>query len=990
MLRTHSMRVAVGTVTATFLFFGLIPRSQAQVADPSPVGINPPAPNPPAEANPPNGGGELQQITVTGYLIPRVGEGPQPVTSYDQNYIGKTGYQTVTDVIQNLPAAVGNFAPSTTTGFSFSPASASIGLKGLPPNDTLVLVDGLRYPQYPLPQVSANAIISFVDLNSIPLGAVDRIEILNDGGSATYGTDAIAGVVNLILKSEYQGAEIFNYYGISQRGDDETYHGYIVGGLTQKFGDASKLSIVTAVDYYTSSPIMQQDRAFTQFNHSLYSPNYPGFITAYPFYTGTFNDAAGNSYQVAPGTKGPAVTQSDFLINTSVPDYNDKWYQLLPREDRLGALVKLTYDVNNWLKLYDSFIIQRNEELSSYQNEGVYPGAPGNSGGVTVPANNPWNPFGIPLAIDNLALNEFGPFRTDTTITTVREVAGATIQLPHGWLVDGNFMYGESDATETVFNNFSVSGLQAALNGTLPGHVGQFFNPFTDQSVSAPNRAFYGDKQLVINIWNDNRTDILQYHITAGGPVIDLPSGSLTVAGGLEYRSESFIPNEDPDSKFGNATDFQNALAPLESGKRYIWSIFGELDIPIIGQQWSWPGLRDIDVVISERQDYYSDFGSAAKPKFALRYKPFADFTFRMTYSEGFVAPSLPELFATALPVETGVNDPVTGQNGVTVISQTLGNTSLKPETDYTYYIGGVWNPGSSDPEHSWWGWANGFSAYFNWYQIDQHNLIGTLTAQEVVDLAAIGSTFPGTAVVRAPNGSISSVVASYENLGNARLNGVEFGFQYITKEYSWGKLDLEASASYIYNISQQTPFGLNPNGSLFYRVLDLTDTYGTPDWKVLASLFYSKTLFRIDTFKTGVTLHYVGSELDSINDANGTDPTTTLDAPGYVHVIGNWTTLDWQISYEFGKPTEVTPETPKPGYDKEGKKIVGEKAIAPVPEGQRSWIRNLIADTTLTFGIDNVFDTRPPFSSDVYQGYDTSDTNYIQRFFYLSVDKKF
>jgi iron complex outermembrane recepter protein len=990
MLITRSLLRAVGTTVGLLLsLFVLSLNARSQTANPSPATSQLPAENP-ATGPAPTSGGELQQVIVTGYLIPRVGEGPQPVTSYDKDYIEKTGYQTTTDVLQNLPAAVGNFAPNTTTGFSFSPASASIGLKGLPPNDTLILVDGLRYPQYPLPQVSANAIISFVDLNSIPLGAVDRIEILNDGGSATYGTDAIAGVVNLILKSEFQGAEIFNYYGISQRGDDETYHGYFVGGLSQKLGDTSKLSIVAAVDYYTSSPIMQQDRAFTQFNHSLYSPNYPSFITAYPFYTGTFNDAAGNSYQVVPGTRGPTVAQSDFLINTSVPDYNDKWYQLVPREDRLGGLVKLTYDVNSWLKLYDSFIIQRNEELSSYQNEGVYPPAPGNNGGVTVPAYNPWNPFGIPLTVDTLNLNEFGPFRTDTTITTFREVAGATIQLPHGWFIDGNFLYGESDATETVFNNFSVTGLQAALDGTLPGHIGQFFNPFTDQSVSAVNREFYGDKQLVINIWNDNRTDILQYHITIGGPVIDLPAGSLTVAGGLEYRSESFVPNEDPNSKFGNVTDYQNPLAPLESGKRYVWSIFGELDIPIIGQQWSWPGLRDIDVVVSERQDYYSDFGSAAKPKFALRYKPFNDFTFRMTYSEGFVAPSLPELFATALPVEVGVNDPVTGQNGVTVISQTLGNTSLKPETDYTYYIGGVWNPGSSDPEHSWWGWANGFSAYFNWYQIDQHNLIGTLTAQEVVDLAALGAAFPGTAVIRAPNGSISDVIATYENLGDGRVNGIEFGVQYVTKEYFWGKLDLEASASYIYNFSQQTPFGLNPNGTLFYRVLNLTDTFGTPDWKILASLFYSKTLFGIDTVRTGVTLHYVGSELDVTNSANGTDPITTLDAPGYVHVIGNWTTLDWQISYEFGKPVEITPETPKPGYDKEGKKIIGEKAIAPAPEGSRSWIPELLANTTLTFGIDNVFDARPPFSSDVYQGYDTTDANYIQRFFYLSIDKKF
>jgi outer membrane receptor for ferrienterochelin and colicin len=99
-------------------------------------------------------GCELQQVTVTGYLIPRVGDGPQPITSYGRDYIDKTGSQTVADVLQNLPGAVNNWSPSYTAGFGFSPGSASVALKGLPPNDTLTLVDGLRYPQYPFPQVA--------------------------------------------------------------------------------------------------------------------------------------------------------------------------------------------------------------------------------------------------------------------------------------------------------------------------------------------------------------------------------------------------------------------------------------------------------------------------------------------------------------------------------------------------------------------------------------------------------------------------------------------------------------------------------------------------------------------------------------------------------------------------------------------------------------------------------------------------------------------
>jgi len=934
------------------------------------------------------GGDQLQQMTVTGYLIPRAGEGPQPVLNYDRDYIEKTGYQTVSDVLQNLPSAIGNFAPNVTTGISFSPGSASVALKGLPPNDTLTLVDGLRYPQFPFPQVSTTAVISFVDLNSIPLASVDRIEVLNDGGSATYGTDAIAGVVNVILKDEYNGADLLNYFGISQRGDAEVYHGSLIGGLTQKFSDTSKVSIVAAIDYYTSGPIMQEDRAFTNLHHSLLSPKYPDQPNL-PSYAGQFSDAAGNFYQVIPGTKGPAVTASNFTVNGPViNEFNDQFYQLQPRESRLGGSVKIKYEPTDWLKFYDSLIIQRNEELSSYQNEGVYPPSAFNSGGVTVPVNNPFNPFGIPLTIDGLALGEFGPFRTDTTITTLRNVAGVTIQLPGGWYIDSNVLYGESDGTETINNNFTVSGLQAALNGTLPGHVGQFFNPFTDQSLPGPNRAFYGDKQLVASLWEDNRTDIFQYHATAGGTLINLPAGPLSVVGGFEYRSEDLIQNEDTNSKNGNVTDFQFTVGKLTSGRRYIWSIFGEVDIPIFGEKWSVPGMRLLDAVVSERQDYYSDFGSAAKPKFAIRYKPFNDLTFRATYSEGFVAPSLPELFGAPQAAATTITDPKLGSTYM-VIESVKGNPALNAENAYTYYLGAVWSPGSVDPDHSWWGWANGFSAYVNWFQIDQHNVIGTLQSQNIVDL---GTGAPaGNSTVRGPSGLITQIFGTYLNLGNERNDGIEFGFDYTTKEFCWGKLDFDFSGDYLYNVSVKTVQGISSTGMLFSRVFNETDTFQSgPDVKFLASVFYSKRFFGIDTFRTGITMHYVGSELDRLNSFHGTNPIATLSPPGYVHTIGSWTTFDWQISYQFGKPEEITPEAPRPGYDKEGKRLAGEAAISPKSEGSSWGIRGLIANTTLTFGINNVFDTRAAYSADWYQGYDPSETIAIQRYFYVSVEKKF
>jgi len=969
MIRSQRSWVAFAAGVITYLAFAA--RAHAQAPAPAP------GPNP-TSAN--EQGSPLQQITVTGYIIPRVGDGPQPVVSYDRNYIEKTGNQTVTDVIQNLPSAIGNFAPNTTTGFGFSPGAASVGLKGLPPNDTLVLVDGRRMPAAPFNQISTSSVISFVDLNTIPLAAVDRIEVLNDGGSATYGTDAIAGVVNVILKDEYNGVDITNYYGISQRGDDETYHGSLVAGVSKKFNDTSKLSILVAFDYYESSPIMSEDRGFANQQHSHLSPNYPDQPNVVPN-AGSFFDAAGNQYTLIPGTRGIA-TASDFIINgASNSDFNLLYQQLLARESRYGGLVKVNFDVTDYLKLYDYLIVQRNEELSSFQNQGIYVN-------LTIPANNPFNPFGIPLTTGgfNQSLPEFGPFRTDTIIRTVRNVTGATLQLPHGWVVDASFLYGESDGSQIINNNFTTSTLQAALNGTLAGHVGQFFNPFVDESVAGdPNRAFYDALRTIYSL--DNRTDILTWNIHAGGTLIDLCSGPLTVAGGLEYRSEEMVQSNDHTEEINNAADFQDP-GKLPSGRRYIYSAFGELDIPILGEKWSWPGLRNLDLALSERYDQYSDFGSAAKPKIAIRYKPFNDLTFRATYSEGFSAPSLADLFGTPIPAEATVNDPKTGNTGVPIVNFVSGNPHLKPETAYSYYVGAVWSPGSADPDHSWWGWANGFSAYVNWYEITQRNLIGNLTAQEIVDLEA---SFPG-AVIRNPAGQITQVNTSYENIGGRLTDGIDFGFTYVTKEYPWGKLDLEFDANYIYNFTFKQLVGANPDGTPHFTLWDEEDSFMVPDFKALASLFYSKTLFGSDTFRTGVTLHYVDSQHDINDNFKGTMANFSSDVPGtnYVHLIGSWTTFDWQISYQFGAPAAVTPETPKPGYDKEGKRDVGEKAIAPKAEGSSWGWRTLLANTTFTFGIENVFDAVPPFAADWYQGYETGDANPIRRFFYVSLEKKF
>jgi outer membrane receptor protein involved in Fe transport len=947
-----------------------------------------PAPGPGA----PEQGGQLQQITVTGYIIPRVGGGPQPVVTYDQDYYQKQGNQTVSEVLRALPFNNSSLSPLTNSGINSSPASSAVNLRGLGVNRTLTLVDGHRFPDFPIPLGSA---FSFVDLNSIPLAAIDRIEILKDGASAVYGDDAVAGVVNIILKDEYNGADIYNYYSITQRGDAETYHGQFTGGVSHKlWSDDSKLSIVTAFDYYSQSPIDSLDRSYAFGDKHKLAANYQNrpisFFPSFGTYTGL---TTGNSFFTPPRSSTPT------LVAGNPVDPNDNYIpfdsELVARSERYGGLVKMKLEPTNWLKFYDTLVVQRSEENGISPNQGMSTADQVAGTSIFIPANNPFNTTGEALAPNGQAFIEFGPWHETTITRTIWNVVGATVQLPHSWFIDASFTYGESDATQTFTNAAANDRLQLALEGRLPGHIGQFYDPFTDQRVSDKINGSLVDA-IRTEQFQDSRTNILTWALRGGGTLIDLCSGPLTVAGGLEYRSNELIISNDHNSTTRNIIA-GNFLGAGTNARRYIRSGYAQVSIPILGDKWSWPGARELEVVVSERYDDYSTFNSAAKPQIAIMYKPLDDITFRGTYSEGFVAPSLSQLFTTPLLFQTSVTDPLTGLPA-TPLLQNGGNPNLKPETSYQYYAEVLWTPGAKNPETSWWGWLNGFTAYVDWYQIEIHNLIGTVPDQAVVDSPG---SFPGASVQRAPNGTILKITNPFVNVGGLLTDGIDFGATYVTKEYPWGKLDLETNASYIYNFAVKTLVSVT-NGKPRFQVYTADDQYraGTgqngsgPDFKMVSSAFWSKTICGVDTFRTGFTLNYLDSESDRTNNRKGSAPNLNggLTPPGYVHLVGSYTTVDWQVLYQFGKPAVVTPETPKPGYDKEGKRLVGEKAIAPPPEASRWGWRTFLADTTLTFGIKNIFDAHPPLMITQLGnvGYDYGNADPFGRYYYIAVEKKF
>jgi outer membrane receptor protein involved in Fe transport len=963
------------SITKTFkevltLFFGLtqlvVAQAQAQTLDQT------------ASAQ----GTPLKPVIVTGYLVPRFGvDGPQPVETLTRDFMDKQGDQTVADVLLRLPENVSGFSPIVTPGGTTSPSASAANLQGLGVNSTLVLIDSYRQTPFPFP---ASGFQAFVDLNSIPFAAVDRIEILKDGASALYGSDAIGGVINVILRSEYQGSDITSYFGVSQRGDDEVWHVQLTSGVTHSFNENSNFSVVGAFDFYENSPIDGKDRPYSSnLDHSIRGPDLFDLRSPNAPAGSFFGLTSKNSYTVIPGSIGPFLNPAtDFILN-GPPNLFDfvPGTQLLPREQRIGGYIKAQYQLNQHIQFYDEIMLQRNKENASISLVPVSA-----ADGLTVPVNNPFNPFGEPVQWSGGRLFDFGFRRVVTEVDTVRNVVGVSfINLPKNWFVNTSFLYAESDGESRRFGSPLDSALNEALAGTLPGLQGQFFNPFPDSSVVKNlNANFTGPLQYTQD--HHARTDLTEWEIRSGGELFDLPGGPITLGFGAEYRSDGYVDYKDISSQLGNVLG--QGASPNQSGKDYDRAAYGELTIPVLGGQWSWPGARLLDVVFAERYDNYSSFGEAWKPKFSLRYKPFDDLTFRVSYSEGFRAPSLQELFQAAITSVTAVTDPTPppGSPAFHEVEEISGgNPNLKPETSYAYYADLTWTPGHSDPEHSWWGWADGLTIYADWTEILKRNVISMVDPQFVVDNPQL---FPGN-VIRGASGQIVTVLTPFENLGAIRVDSFSFGGSFSSKEHFWGKIDVAVDATYFYHVSaQNTPGG---------QVLNITDSLApsfpvTPDFKATASIFYSKTVFDTDTFQTGLTLNYIDSEHD-VNDFQALGLTLTqfvaLFGLPQTHTIGSWTTLDWQISYQFGTPVEITPEASKPGYDKYGNRIIGEKAISPKPEGPNTGWRKWLAGTKFTFGINNIFDTNPPFA-DIAQGYDTSSANPIGRFFYVQLEKKF
>jgi iron complex outermembrane recepter protein len=996
-----------------------------------------PSPTPQTGGQP---GVTIEEVIVTGSNIPTSEEvGPNPVDTYRKEDIARLGVRNATDLIQKLPAATG---AAINENVASGDGRVEINLRGLLAKETLVLQDGRRL-----------APVGFagdtVDLNTIPLGLIDHIDVLKDGASAIYGADAVGGVFNVWLIHKFRGVELYTSYGNTNLGfanDASEKWGYLLAGT----GNA-KTDIVVYAEFYNRAAIFSRDADisstadFTRFGGpDNRSGAFAGHVGPPPFLV---PEGAPDSFVYQPSLNGGALTPTPHaypnvasdpqyvsFFDPSIPRHKRKFNfaaltSALPAVDReylYGSLDRKIYD--QYLELFADFKYVRtfwDSVLAPLQfapdiwSDATHPFGFTPSGvGFSVPIQNPFNPFTVG---EYTSVGGFDPRFPQTQSTAapagtqfttfVRyralEAGPRTIKITTNnyeftgglkgnlgefgdyfktWNWETGFRYSEDSRAERDGGIVDTNALRQALLDTNPATA---FNPF---GLYQNSRAVI-DK-IIVTATHRGRTSLTLEDWKLFGDLFNLPAGPISFAVGAEHRTERATDQPDPLTSSGNTLG--NVTFESTAGRRDVWSTYWEVRLPVTSPAWNLPGFYSLELDYQERFDDFSDFGGTERPKFSARWQPIdSALTIRATYSEAFHAPTLSDLFRGVAVQAADIFDPRSPDPTIlkTVFTNLSGNPSLQPETAYEWTYGAVVSPGK------WWTPLQGLTLQADFYHIDLRSVTAILDSQFLVNHE---DQFPGQ-VIRGPStgpddpfGPIVLLKLPEQNLGRIIQEGwdYEVAYSFDTSRLghgNWGTVTAILNGTYIDRVVLQAVSG-GPEKSVVGKFgggfLGQAGGGSFTHNRWYASLFYDgpggSQLAGLDT---GFTVHYIGQYWD-IKD---------FTKDGRERKIREWTTVDWVLNYTFNF-TAPAAQNEVAGYSEDGGKNATMKAgkdnnVMPVstaeynPRGWRAWLKN----TTITLGVNNVFDLAPPFVAAANEnGYDEQTANIKGRTWYVALKKRF
>ncbi len=922
----------------------------------------------------------LGTVVVTGSRIRRVDmETSNPVVTIGREAIQKSGKLTVGDLVQELPAIAGN-ASNPQVNNSGGDGGSYVSLRGLGSNRTLVLINGRR-------SITG-------DVNSIPSNIVERIEILKDGASSVYGSDAIGGVVNFILRKDYNGAEFTADYGQTDHDDGKRQGTSLTVGHTTDKG-----SIMAGINYNKFDSVSSGNRDFSKYAQYFSSgavASVPGssrtptgriYVPAdlYPN-SGCSADSNGNISLTLNNPAGGGAA-GDYRCYKSSDAYN---YQavnlLLTPQERTGLFVVGNYQLTEGVQIYlDAF---HNKTVSNFAIAPLPFDARGD--GVEIAADNYYNPFGVAFGpgdgntADQQFLSRFTSLgqRRGYYSTTVDQAAlgfkGAFGD--SSWQWDVGYIYGNYNQPNYSKGYVYYAGLREALG---PSFLDPATNQVTCGTPSQPianctplNIFNINDPQTIATLQKysdtphyDTRRMLRSVEANASGNLLDLPAGTMSLAVGAAYRKESQTNDVDfnaiADSS-GNCAISQEACSSPLSGGFNVKELYGELFIPLLKDA---PFAQALNLTIGTRYSKFSNVGNTTNSKIAIEWRPIEDLMLRGTVSEVFRAPSLTELYQGYKGDAPVFHDPcigadITGHNNAcenvppgfagTGLSQSTGvitgavisGIQLKPEYGRSYDFGVVYDP------H----WIEGLSLNADYWRINLNDTIINVNAQTVANICfADNSSDFCRFIHRYSDGNIRYITEPTANLGTLNASGVDFGFRYAIPETPIGKFLLTFDSTYYIRYDNT----INNQLPTLHVAGHYDNQYGNfARWRALAGINWQE-----GPFDASWRINYVGRiSLGSEDPSQNTSADACYLNPECD--VGPWTDTPTRLHYGAYAYHSVSF-----GYNLEAMK------------------------TRFEVGVDNLFDKQPPilYQNNVLNANtDVSTYNTVGRFFWGRVSVKF
>jgi iron complex outermembrane receptor protein len=779
-----------------------------------------------------------ERVEVTGSHIRRTDvEGVSPVETVTKKDLEKKGYDNLGDVVKDL--GVNTFgSTNTVSGNSTVPGNADISLRGLGADNTLVLLNGQRLPQ--------DAITGTVDINLIPMAAVERIEILKDGASAIYGSDALGGVVNIITRKDFQGTEFsINQTLPTSYTDGKKTQVNVVNGI-----NTDKLNVVTSLDYRYDQAIFSRNRDWS--NNNLSSIGNP------PSYSNYVGGQLVNG-NLMNGQDGPSMTTNNcppgLLLNKNgericqfkYSDYSEE----APLINQVGVMSEAHYELNSDVRL------NARVSFSHRDAETIAAPAPGEFGISAATATKLGGTSAIPgwdgtSPLDvNFRTTPLGTRDLDVTTNAYGGVLGATIQLPKDWQMDVttdfNIVTNHSTGTGYALINSAngQTGLQDLMNsGTV--------NPF----AAVGSQGNFGAASY--DPTEDTKTVQSDLEAKASGQIAEGWAGPISLAVGSLVSYSDYYDMSDAQTIDGNVLGNNGSSG---GGHRTSEAFYSELSVPLVSKK--------LELQVAGRFDHYSDFGSTVNPKIGLLYHASPSLLFRGSFGTGFRAPLLSELYASqSNGFPTFIDAEACKKNGgvdcqaaqYQVISG--GNPGLKQETSTSWTLGTIFAPTPNANIGADWFLTN----IANTPGIDYNDM----TAYEAAGGGTLNPTTNtwtsnGVSVVRNSADEIVSVTGPLENLSSTDEMGID-----LTGSYTYQKVK--------FTTEQNQLFYYKTSGFPGFDAVNKLGWNGLPNWRNTSSVDY----FIDDRNDVSLISRTIPGQLTLDKSANLT-PLTTFDV-SYVY----------------------------------------------------------------------------------------------------------